>query len=118
MSNVDHPQHYNEYGVEAIDLIEFYSLGFHAGNAVKYLMRAPFKGKHKEDVEKALWYLERLRLRPFSILFPVMSKEHLEAIKDSPYQDVIWFICEGMTREALAMLMRVTPPSNSPGGGK
>ena len=63
MSNVDHPQHYggkdNVY--EAIKIIEYYSLDFHKGNALKYLIRSGKKDKTKEveDLEKAVWYLSR-----------------------------------------------------------
>lgn len=33
---VDHPAHYSHGGVEAIDVIEAWSLGFSLGNCVKY----------------------------------------------------------------------------------
>ena len=63
---VDHPAHYNEYeGFEVINVIEQVTpkyderVGYHIGNALKYIMRAPFKGKTKEDLEKAQWYLSR-----------------------------------------------------------
>lgn len=64
MSAVEHPDHYgggdNPY--EAIKVIENWGLGFHLGNTVKYISRAGKKGgpeKEVEDLEKALWYLER-----------------------------------------------------------
>lgn len=63
---VDHPAHYNEYeGFEVINVIEQVTpkyderVGYHIGNALKYIMRAPFKGKTVEDLEKAQWYLNR-----------------------------------------------------------
>lgn len=63
---VDHPAHYNEYeGFEVINVIEQITpkyderVGYHIGNALKYIMRAPFKGKTVEDLEKAQWYLNR-----------------------------------------------------------
>lgn len=63
---VEHPAHYNEYsGFEVIDVIEQVSpkyekqVAYHIGNTLKYIMRAPFKGKTKEDLEKAQWYLSR-----------------------------------------------------------
>ena len=63
---VDHPAHYNEYeGFEVINVIEQVTpkyderVGYHIGNTLKYIMRAPFKGKTKEDLEKAQWYLNR-----------------------------------------------------------
>lgn len=63
---VEHPAHYNEYeGFEVINVIEQVTpkyderVGYHIGNALKYIMRAPFKGKTVEDLEKAQWYLNR-----------------------------------------------------------
>ncbi len=56
---VDHPSHYNAGKFEVIDVIEDWQLGFNLGNTVKYLARAKHKGKEKEDLKKALWYLTR-----------------------------------------------------------
>lgn len=68
---VDHPPHYggadNPY--EAIKVIEAWGLGFHLGNAVKYIARAGKKGAALEDLKKARWYLDRL----------IASLEHTEA---------------------------------------
>ena len=58
-STVNHPAHYNAGQIEVIDAIEDWQLGFHLGNAVKYIARADHKGKAMEDLRKALWYLER-----------------------------------------------------------
>jgi len=60
MSAVDHPPHYCQGGIEAIDVIEAWSLGFHLGNTVKYIARAGRKGDRIEDLKKAAWYLQRL----------------------------------------------------------
>lgn len=58
---VDHPAHYqSEAGIEVIDVIEAFGLGFHAGNAVKYILRAGKKGAAVTDLEKARWYIDRL----------------------------------------------------------
>lgn len=57
--DVNHPEHYNKGKIEVIDAIEDWKLGFHLGNAVKYIARAGYKGKEKEDIEKAIWYLNR-----------------------------------------------------------
>lgn len=40
---VDHPAHYNTGSIEVIDFIEDQRLGFHLGNVVKYICRAPHK---------------------------------------------------------------------------
>lgn len=58
---VNHPSHYTDGKIEVIDFIEDKNLGFHLGNAVKYISRAGKKDPAKtiEDLEKAVWYLER-----------------------------------------------------------
>ena len=55
--NVNHPAHYTE----VIDFIEDKQLGYHLGNAVKYISRAGKKDPEKtaEDLRKAVWYLNR-----------------------------------------------------------
>ena len=59
---VDHPQHYNPGVYEAINVIEHYNLGFHLGNSVKYILRAGKKHDNvKEDIDKAIWYLQRYK---------------------------------------------------------
>jgi succinate dehydrogenase/fumarate reductase cytochrome b subunit len=59
---VRHPTHYGGDTVyEVIKVIEAWKLGFHLGNAVKYIARAGKKDKAKviEDLRKAIWYIER-----------------------------------------------------------
>jgi succinate dehydrogenase/fumarate reductase cytochrome b subunit len=59
---VNHPQHYGgDTTYEAIKVIEAHALGFHVGNAVKYLLRAGKKDSKREleDLKKASWYVER-----------------------------------------------------------
>jgi hypothetical protein len=61
LEKVNHPNHYggenNVY--EAIKIIEAHDLNFVEGNVIKYLLR--YKKKNGfEDLEKALWYMNRL----------------------------------------------------------
>lgn len=57
---VNHPSHYHaESGVEVIDAIEAWKLGFSLGNAVKYIARNAHKANAAEDLKKARWYLDR-----------------------------------------------------------
>ena len=58
---VNHPSHYTDGKIEVIDFIEDKKLGFHLGNAVKYIARAGKKDPAKtvEDLEKAIWYIKR-----------------------------------------------------------
>ena len=59
--NVNHPAHYTFGNIEVIDFIEDKKLGFHLGNAVKYISRAGRKNPDKtvEDLRKAVWYINR-----------------------------------------------------------
>lgn len=56
---VDHPSHYQSDKFEVIDIIEAFNLGFNLGNAVKYILRAGKKDNFTQDLEKAMWYLNR-----------------------------------------------------------
>jgi len=56
---VNHPPHYKVGGIEVIDFIEAKDLSFRLGNVIKYVSRAGKKGDPIEDLEKALWYLQR-----------------------------------------------------------
>ena len=56
---VNHPNHYNIGGIEVIDFIESWNLGFSLGNAIKYIARAPYKNNELEDLKKARWYIDR-----------------------------------------------------------
>lgn len=65
--NVNHPKHYTSHpsGVECIEIVQHHD--FCIGNAIKYLWRAGLKtefgmmdkDKHIEDLEKAIWYINR-----------------------------------------------------------
>ena len=73
---VNHPSHYTDGKIEVIDFIEDKKLGFHLGNAVKYIARAGKKDPDKEieDLEKAAWYVHRR----ISFLLGEQGKEHEE----------------------------------------
>lgn len=66
MEQVNHPAHYNQSGVECIDAIDAAVEGldpreaFCVGTAIKYLWRFKHKGKPVEDLQKAMWYINRL----------------------------------------------------------
>ena len=65
---VNEPSHYRAGAVECIDagesMLAGYSedpwLGALALQVLKYVWRAPLKGKPKQDLEKARWYLNRM----------------------------------------------------------
>ena len=54
---VNHPSHYQGNGIEVIDIIEAFDLNFSLGNSIKYILRANKKGNKKQDLLKAIWYL-------------------------------------------------------------
>lgn len=56
---VNHPPHYTGHpsGVECIEVAEH--LPFCLGNAFKYLFRRDAKGNPLENIEKAIWYVNR-----------------------------------------------------------
>lgn len=57
---VNQPPHYkSKGGIQSIEVIESFELGFNLGNAVKYVLRCNKKGNKKQDIEKAIWYLKR-----------------------------------------------------------
>ena len=59
MSEVNHPKHYVSHpsGIECIQVTEH--MNFCLGNAIKYIWRADLKGKDIQDLEKAVWYIQR-----------------------------------------------------------
>lgn len=56
---VSHPAHYTNHpsGIEAIEICGY--MNFCLGNALKYILRADYKGKAIEDLQKARWYIDR-----------------------------------------------------------
>lgn len=58
---VNHPSYYTDGKIEVIDYIEDKKLNFNLGNAIKYISRAGKKDKTKEveDLEKAVFYINR-----------------------------------------------------------
>lgn len=61
MSDATNPDHYKRLDPEPIAVIEKWNLGFHLGNAVKYIARAGRKVTETQldDLKNARWYLNR-----------------------------------------------------------
>ena len=60
MSTVDHPSHYGgDTTYEAIKVIEAWELDFNLGNVIKYIARCGKKDAPLQELQKALWYLDR-----------------------------------------------------------
>ena len=63
---VNHPSHYQGNGIECIDAMiaafgPFEVASFCKLNAFKYIWRCLDKGKTVEDIEKAIWYLNKYK---------------------------------------------------------
>ncbi len=56
---VNKPPHYTFGEFQPIDVIEDWDLGYHLGNAIKYIARCTHKGTEEQDLKKAKWYLDR-----------------------------------------------------------
>ncbi len=57
---VSFPKHYADgRNIQPIDVIDDWSLDFNLGSVIKYIGRAGRKEDELQDLEKALWYLER-----------------------------------------------------------
>ena len=57
-SNTKGPDYYKRGKAQVWDFIRDNDLNFHLGNAVKYIARAGYKDSKKEDLIKAIHYLE------------------------------------------------------------
>lgn len=53
-----HEKHY-DFRHEPIDVIEDWDLNFSLGSALKYIARCNHKGTKKQDLQKAINYLQR-----------------------------------------------------------
>ena len=61
---VNHPAHYNQNGIECIQYIK-QQLGkdfpaYLEGNAIKYLHRHKYKDANIQDLQKYIWYINKL----------------------------------------------------------
>ncbi len=66
MDNINHPLHYTSSGavcrkcgepIECIDITQ--NMGFCLGNALKYIWRCGKKDSAIEDLQKAVWYINK-----------------------------------------------------------
>ena len=66
MNDPINPAHYKQGRIEAIEIIEDVVagapepvVGYHVGQALKYLLRVWHKENASQDLRKAIWYLNR-----------------------------------------------------------
>lgn len=79
---VHNPSHYTQGGIEVLDFIEAYGLGYHLGNVIKYVARAgkkmPSIYGERQDLEKAKVYLDRYIERlPVYMNVTIVNEEQL-----------------------------------------
>lgn len=99
-NNVVHPNHYNKYTMETIEVIKGSSTddeyrGFLKGNIIKYVSRYRFKNGI-EDIKKALYYLEVLEKFESELL---KTKETAETSCENIKYSKIYESCKGFDCE-------------------
>ena len=56
---INHPAHYGgDTTYEVIKVIDAWGLSFSLSTAIKYIARAHKKGNPRQDLLKAIWYIE------------------------------------------------------------
>lgn len=103
MSNVDKPSHYNVGKIEVRDFIVDQGLDFCLGNAVKYICRAEHKGKKREDIEKAINYLQHVLSQ--------IEEEPKKEVKKESEKDIFDKILDAIKA---AKVEELSPPLPSP----
>jgi len=78
---INNPSHYTHGSIECIDVIKDWKLGYHLGNALKYICRAEHKGNALQDIGKAIWYLEDYRrdLERKNVVAVLARKDEVDA---------------------------------------
>ena len=79
---VNHPAHYKAGGIEVLDIIHAFRLGFSGGNVVKYLLRAGRKSLETkgQDLQKAMFYLNDMIVNESGFSFSDEQKEKMEKL--------------------------------------
>lgn len=116
---VSHPAHYAEDGQFAFPAPECIMLtrllDFNAGNAVKYIWRAGFKGCAAEDLRKALWYIDdaiktdwRRNRRTAAVCVALTLVKMLKAARWNVFAQkkltAIQFLCAGFPSHAKGLV--------------
>ena len=86
---VNHPDHYTAGGIEVIDIIEDWGLGFHLGNALKYVCRGDLKGTPLLDLQKAEWYFLRAsKLLPQELITRPVNNIKIKSVHVTTAKDL------------------------------
>lgn len=108
---VNHPSYYTDGKYEVIDFIEsrpVLSEDFRLGNAAKYLSRAGKKDpdKKQEDLEKALWYMERYLEKKDQPSETILLNEYIKekGLEDTPQGLALEFLIKGDVETAVRIL--------------
>ena len=96
MTDMINPDHYRgDRQFEPIEVIEDWGLGYHLGNALKYISRNRRKPNEDpvEGLRKAIWYLER-EIKLIEALGDIEEEEvpfEGESYPDSFYEELIYY---------------------------
>lgn len=109
---VNHPPHYTRHpsGVECIEVAEH--LPFCLGNAFKYLFRRDHKNTQRQDLEKALWYINRERdYRLDTDCQYLISEEAVQPLREicdhepAPYRHIMEMVGSGRMLDLAAQML-------------
>ncbi len=116
--NINHPKHYTTapFRLRSPECIDFTrTMGFCAGNALKYVWRAGLKGDWRDDLAKALWYLRDLEDHPCGKLYNTDALMLYMQIDEKAVADplerarlnAIKCICAGIYSQAISSVRRL-----------
>lgn len=101
--NVNHPAHYETNGIECIDAMVASQgidsvMNYCLCNAFKYIWRCQHKGNCREDIQKAIWYLNKYVELDSKSLTPLELDidADLQRVKQG-FQDVAHIHVDGIT---------------------
>jgi hypothetical protein len=86
MKDPINPDYYKNYSIEVTDAIQSWGLSYTKGNIIKYIVRSGFKTKDpKQDLEKALWYLQKELLQYGNIIKQNITKNNKQTKKNRSF---------------------------------
>lgn len=100
------PAHYRQgSGVECIDIVRY--LPFAQGNAIKYVWRAGHKDDIKEDLQKALWYVNDCIAQNAGVMLyedqKILLVKHLVYLidqEDYDREEILYLLSQGLFKAA------------------
>ena len=127
--SINHPAHYtaSPFSLRPPECIDFTrTMGFCAGNALKYVWRAGLKGDWREDLDKALWYLRDLETHGAGKLYNcdalmLYMQIDVDAVTDPVEKErlsAVKCICAGIWGQAAKAVGRLKQELEGKGHGR